>query len=376
MIRVDALVQRGDFTLELSFEADAPVTGVFGPSGCGKTTLISAIAGVVEPTRGSIINGGHVLFESKRRVNVPTHRRNLGVVFQEDRLFPHLSVESNLLYGCSESRWLPVWRKNARQMKLLSQIVDLLELGPLLARRPRNLSGGERQRVALGRALLSQPSLLMLDEPLSSLDRRLKQQIIPYLQRIRDAGMVPMLYVSHDLTELLQLTDRLLVLERGTLVGHGRYMDLMHDDRVHAVVHDRGMENVLVGRVRSHDDEHGLSVLTLKDDGERGDSHRAERLITPRIPADVGSCVTIAFSRRDVALAHGEVRDISIQNQLMGTVLRCTDHTCRAIIEVDIGRPIMVELSRPSAQSMGLQPGRSVACLIKSHAIQYIGPAN
>ena len=382
MIRVDTQVQRGDFTLELAFEDDAPVTGVFGPSGCGKTTLINAIAGLVQPTRGLISNNGHVLFDSERRINLPTHRRHLGIVFQEDRLFPHLSVESNLLYGSPESIWFPALRRSVRRKvprsKLFSQVVDLLEIGPLLQRRPRHLSGGERQRIALGRALLSQPRLLMLDEPLSSLDRRLKQQIIPYLQRIRDTGMVPMLYVSHDLTELLQLTDRLLILERGSLVGHGRYLDLMHDDRTQAVAHDRGMENVLIARIDHHDDEHGVSVLVLTDDDAQHDPHdaRAGRLIAPRMPAAVGAHVTIAFSPWDVALAEGEVRGISIQNQLAGRVLRCTEHDRRVLIEVDIGRPIIVELSRPGALSMALQPGGTVICLIKSHAIRYIGPAS
>ena len=374
MIRAALQVHRGGFTLDLSFESNAPVTGVFGPSGCGKSTLIHTIAGLVQPAHGSIITDDQTLFDSAHRINVPAHRRNLGVVFQEDRLFPHLSVESNLLYGCTSQglAWFPTRRTESRHAKLFAQVVEMLEIAPLLKRRPRSLSGGERQRVALGRALMSQPRLLMLDEPLSSLDRRLKQQIIPYLQRVRDTGMVPMLYVSHDLTELLQLTDRLLLLEHGRLAGHGRYMDLLHEHPALAVVHDRGMGNVLSAQICSHDEEQGVSMLALTN-ADPGALNRAVQLVSPRVAAEVGAHVTIAFSAWEVALALREVHGISIQNQLPGTVVRCTYHEHRAVVEVNVGQSIVVELSRPGAASLNLKPGQSVICLIKSHAIQYVG---
>ena len=199
MIRADVQLDRGDFSLNVEFQAEGGVTGVFGPSGAGKTTLINLIAGLERPDSGSISLNGRTLFDREADLDVPAHRRRIGVVFQEHRLFPHYLVKGNLLYGAP------------RGSDEFSRIVDLLELGPLLQRRPHQLSGGERQRVALGRALLSNPKLLLLDEPLASLDQRLRQQIIPYLRRNHSDALDFLPFVSHDLTEVLQLPHRLLL---------------------------------------------------------------------------------------------------------------------------------------------------------------------
>jgi molybdate transport system ATP-binding protein len=359
VIRASVQFARRDFSLDVDFQADTHVTGVFGPSGAGKTTLINLVAGLERPDQGSISLNGQALFDSARGIDVPTHRRRLGVVFQEHRLFPHYSVQGNLRYG---------WRPGGEE---LQRIAGILELEPLLQRRVHQLSGGERQRVALGRALLSSPQLLLLDEPLASLDLRLRQQIIPYLRRVRDVLAVPMLYVSHDLTEILQLTDRMLVLERGRLVGQGRYTDLVHDDGVFAVVHDRGMKNVLAAHVLSHSPGEGISILALGPALEAKPGP-PQQIVAPLSPAAPGAGVTLSVLPWDIALATAPLREVSIQNQVRGTVTRCTAHHRSMLVEVDIGVPVIAEISRRSAAALSIEPGRTIVCLIKSHAIQYL----
>jgi molybdate transport system ATP-binding protein len=215
VIRLDIGLRRGGFATAVAADFAPGVTGIFGPSGSGKTTLLHLIAGLLVPDRGRIEVDGEVLVDREAGIVVPAHRRRIGLVFQHGWLFPHYSVEGNLRYG---ERLLP----SAARRFPFDRIVDLLRLRPLLARRTAHLSGGERQRVALGRALLAAPRLLLCDEPLSSLDRGLKQDILPFLARLHAELGVPMLYVSHDLGEILRLTDRVLVLDAGSVVAHGR----------------------------------------------------------------------------------------------------------------------------------------------------------
>src|SRR3979411_1646693 len=214
MLRVDVAKQLGEFSIEASFASEGRVTGLFGASGAGKTSLINMIAGLLRPDRGTIAIDGEVLDDTVARVHVPAHRRRIGYVFQDARLFPHLDVSQNLDYGRRMNR---LAHDPANQRRG----VDLLALGKLLDRRPGQLSGGERQRVALGRALLAQPRLLLLDEPLGSLDEERKVEILPYLVRLRDEAGIPMVYVSHDAGELRQLATQIVILRRGRVIAFG-----------------------------------------------------------------------------------------------------------------------------------------------------------
>ena len=214
MLRLDVAKQLGEFFIEAAFASEGRVTGLFGASGAGKTSLVNMIAGLLRPDRGVIALDGETLDDAAAGVHVPPHRRRIGYVFQDARLFPHLNVRQNLDYGRRMNRLVddPAQRK---------RVTDLLDVGSLLDRRPGQLSGGERQRVALGRALLSKPRLLLLDEPLGSLDEGRKVEILPYLVRLRDEANVPMVYVSHDAAEMRQLATQIVLLQRGRVSSFG-----------------------------------------------------------------------------------------------------------------------------------------------------------
>src|SRR6201995_2378783 len=214
MLQVDVQKQLGEFSLEAAFQSEGRVTGLFGASGAGKTSLVNIIAGLMSPDRGTIALDGEVLDDTEKRIHVPPHRRRIGYVFQDARLFPHLNVRQNLDYGRRMNRLA----EDPAQHK---RVVDLLDIGALLDRRPGKLSGGERQRVAFGRALLSKPRLLLLDEPLGALDEGRKLEILPYLVRLRDEAGIPMVYVSHDAAELRQLATQIVMLQSGRITAFG-----------------------------------------------------------------------------------------------------------------------------------------------------------
>jgi molybdate transport system ATP-binding protein len=214
MLRVDIEKRLGEFSLSASFTSEGRVTGLFGASGAGKSSLVNMIAGLLRPDRGTISVDGDILDDTKQGIHVPAHHRRIGYVFQDARLFPHLDVAQNLDYGRRMNRL-------ADDPAQRNRVTDLLDIGHLLARRPGKLSGGERQRVALGRALLSKPRLLLLDEPLGALDEGRRAEILPYLVRLRDEARIPMVYVSHDPAELRQLATQIVLLRNGRVTSFG-----------------------------------------------------------------------------------------------------------------------------------------------------------
>jgi molybdate transport system ATP-binding protein len=214
VLRVNLSKRLGEFVIDASFASEGRVTGLFGASGAGKTSLINMIAGLLRPDRGTIVVDGEILDDTTVKLHVPVHRRRIGYVFQDARLFPHLNVRQNLDYGRRMNRLA----EDAAQER---RVTELLDIGNLMDRRPGRLSGGERQRVALGRALLSQPRLLLLDEPLGSLDEERKEEILPYLVRLRDEAGIPMVYVSHDASEMRQLATHVVTLQRGRVIASG-----------------------------------------------------------------------------------------------------------------------------------------------------------
>jgi molybdate transport system ATP-binding protein len=225
MLVVHAEKQLGEFSINVSFTSDSGATALFGPSGAGKTSIINMIAGLLRPDRGRIVLDGETLFDEAARIAVPAWRRRIGYVFQEGRLFPHFTVQRNLDYG----RWMG---GHAADSAAFNRVVELLDIGHLLERRPGKLSGGERQRVAVGRALLMRPHLLLLDEPLASLDTARKRDILPYLERLRDEARVPIIYVSHNAAEVKRIASHVVRIEDGRVVATGttELLDAARDD--------------------------------------------------------------------------------------------------------------------------------------------------
>jgi molybdate transport system ATP-binding protein len=358
-VELDVEVVRGTFRLRVATTLAAPATGVIGPSGAGKSTLLSLIAGLVRPTSGRVVIAGEVVDDVAAGIHVPVHRRRVGVVFQHGHLFPHLSVLGNLRYGMRA----PARAAAGGRAIELPQLIELLELGPLLGRRPRGLSGGERQRVALGRALLAAPRVLLLDEPLASLDHGLKRQIMPFLRRLQDDVHIPVIHVSHELSEVLCLTQDLLVLERGGLVARGIFTDIAPAIRTLRSWHDLGMANALRARVVRHDPDAGLTTFRLAEGAE---IHSTLQAVEP------GSLRDLLIGTEEVLLARERISGISAQNQLAARVVRITAIEQGALAHLDIGTPFLVAVSRRSLEELAVREGDQLWCLFKAHAVRVL----
>ena len=284
MLEFSVTLTQGGFTLDAALRCDAGVTGLFGPSGSGKSTLLAVLAGLQRPQEGHITLAGETLFDAATGVNWPPHRRRIGVVFQDGRLLPHLGVTANLRFGLS---------RRATGGPSFEHVVEVLALSGLLSRRVQSLSGGERQRVALGRALLAAPQLLLLDEPLAALDEGMKQQILPFLRRVKEDFKLPMIYVSHAINEILHLTPNLAVMDAGRIIGHGRFSEIIHEDRVLALAHALGLQNVLSLEVVSND-----TVL-----GSTSARHGAQLFLLPLAHLAPGATAHVAVRAENIALA-------------------------------------------------------------------------
>jgi molybdate transport system ATP-binding protein len=357
MIEIAVTATRGDFTLDATMTGSGGVTALFGPSGAGKSTVIAMIAGLITPQQGRITLNGRVLFDGAQRINVPPHRRRIGVVFQEDRLFPHLNVKQNLLYG----RWF-----NKDRSANLSEIIDLLNLGALLDRRPLSLSGGEKQRVSLGRALLTAPELLLLDEPLSNLDPLRRAEVLPYLERLRDHKNIPMVYVSHTVEEVVRLTNHVVVLDRGRIIADGTTEAVLNNAALWPVFGEQDAGSILTARIAGHDPDGGLTHLSLGD----------EKMVIPLITGAVGSNVHLRVLARDVAIATAKPSHISIRNILSGTVIAITPGTATTPVHnsteitIAIGGAILTaRITRASVQDLNLAVGQQAYALLKAVAM-------
>jgi molybdate transport system ATP-binding protein len=346
----------GSFVLDAAFDSTGGLTALFGRSGAGKTSLINAIAGLLRPERGRIILDGAVLTDTERGIFVPARRRRIGYVFQEGRLFPHLSVRQNLLYG----RWFAPKGGGAAE---IDQIVDLLGINLLLDRRPANLSGGEKQRVAIGRALLSRPRLLVMDEPLASLDEARKTEILPYIERLRDTAGVPIVYVSHQIAEVARLATTLVILSEGRVAAVGPTAAIMGRIDLFPLTGRAEAGALLTTRVAAHDDAFGLTTLRAS----------AGELRVPHLDLPVGAALRIRIRARDVMIALEAPQGLSALNVLPGTVaeIRGADGP---IVEMRLdcaGEALIARLTRRSVETLGLIPGRPVYAVIKSIAFDH-----
>ncbi len=343
---VDVDHKRGDFHLQARFTAPPGLTALFGRSGSGKTSLVNIVGGLIRPDRGRVIVDGQALADTERGVFVPAHRRRIGYVFQDSRLFPHLSVRRNLLYG----RWFA--RGEGGAAADLGAVVGLLGIGHLLERNPESLSGGEKQRVAIGRALLARPRLLLMDEPLASLDESRRAEILPYIERLRDEAGVPILYVSHSVAEVARLATTVVIMTEGRATAVGPVQDILPL----ADATDGGA--VLEARVSRHDEAFHLSVLESV----------AGELQVPRLDVPVGAPVRAYIRSRDVMLSLQAPKEISALNVLAGTIAAIAPTaSAQADVRLDCnGATLMARLTAKSVDRLGLAPGRQVHAVVKS----------
>lgn len=368
MFSIRAKKRRDGFALDVAIDVSSPgVVALFGRSGCGKTTLANIIAGLLRADEAHVEIDGVVLEGAGRYV--PAERRRIGYVFQDARLFPHLDVMSNLRYG--EKRARRFSPHAGRRMSppprpantiTLEKIAPMLALEPLLSRRVHQLSGGERQRVALGRALLSQPRLLLLDEPLASLDAARREEVLPYLERLRDELAIPIIYVSHQFEEVLRLATHVVLMDRGKVLSQGSLDDLSLHPELRAIIGSEAVGSVLRGTVQTVDGGTGLASVRI------GDNSLQLNLRDAR----AGSAVRVQLLARDVILATSRPENLSVRNVLTGTVARIVaDDEDSDLVYVDIGGPsVLARVTRAASSSLALRPGLPVWVLVKTVSIR------
>ena len=343
-LEIDVEHRRGTFHLHAQLIAPPGLTALFGRSGSGKTSLVDIVGGLIRPDRGRVVVDGHTLVDTQAKVFVPKHRRRLGYVFQDSRLCPHLNVRQNLLYG----RWFAHGVSTAGDV---ASVVELLGIGALLERRPDSLSGGERQRVAIGRALLAHPRLLLMDEPLASLDEARRAEILPYIERLRDQAGAPILYVSHSVSEVARLATTVAIVSEGRVTAVGPTADIL------PLANAGEGGSVLDTTLARHDEAFQLSVL----------ASAAGELQVPRLNVAPGAPVRAYIRARDVMLSLEPPRDISALNVFAGRVAEITPHGAQADVRLDCnGASLTARLTAKSVQRLGLAPGRPVYAVVKS----------
>ena len=354
MIKVLIKKTYGSFTLDARFESGSGVTALYGVSGAGKTSIVDAIAGLNRPDAGHIVVGDTTLYDSARAIFKPPERRGIGYVFQEDRLFPHLNVRRNLLYGSQR----PSRDSNALD---LETVIGLLGIEHLLDRLPHRLSGGEKQRVAIGRAVLSRPRLLLMDEPLANLDKVRRDEILPFLKKMCRDLSVPIIYVSHAINEITQLSDTLVVLDKGKTLAVGGVSDITARLDLGPLVDRRDAGTVLDGEIAAHDTIYELTSV----------SFQGGRLVVPLIDGTVGDRLRLRIQARDIAIATNLPDNISTLNCLGGTITQVSAaKQAHQDIQIDVGVPILARVTRRSVVELGLERGREITALIKSIAVE------
>ncbi|PZN93553.1 MAG: molybdenum ABC transporter ATP-binding protein [Hyphomicrobiales bacterium] len=347
----------GTFELDASFASAGRLTALFGRSGSGKTSLVNIIGGLIAPAQGRVVVDGKVLVDTQARVFVPKHKRRIGYVFQEARLFPHLSVRQNLLFG----RWFS--RSDARASSDFPSVLDLLGIGHLLERRPGGLSGGEKQRVAIGRALLANPRLLLMDEPLASLDEARKAEILPYIERLRDEIGVPIVFVSHSVAEVTRLATTLVTLDQGHVTAGGPTAEVMSRLDVAGLSGVAEAGSIIEARIAGHDEDYNLTRLET----------RAGTLQVSRSAMPTGAPVRVRILASDVLISLGPPVGVSALNILPGTIVGIGARGPTGAVELLIdcgGENLLARLTAKSVDALALAPGSAVYAVIKSVSIE------
>jgi len=355
MLSVAAAKRRPGFSLDVAFDMPTPgVVALFGRSGCGKSTLVDIISGLLRPDSGRITLDGAEWLDTQRRINVPPERRGVGYVFQDARLFPHLRVAGNLRYALS--------RANGAHFVDLDTVVDLLGLGALMGRRTHQLSGGERQRVAIGRALLTQPRLLLLDEPLAALDAARRDEVLPYLETLRDRLALPMVYVTHRFAEVLQLATHLVLMQKGGVLAQGGIGAMSLDPRLRSIIGRDEVGAIIDGRVLGVDAASRLTRVRVGG-GEL-------KVQTPGL--ETGTALRVQLLARDIIVSTGPPQHLSVRNSLEGIITEIHDDEADAdLVTIDVGGTrIMARITKAATRELGLGKGMRTWALVKTVSLR------
>ena len=343
------------FSLECGADFEHGVTAIFGPSGSGKTVLLNCIAGLTEPDEGEIRVSGRRIFSSSERLNTPPERRRFGYVFQDSALFPHMSVRDNIMYGYNLT---PAQHRVTEP----AQLVELFRLSPLMDRPITNLSGGERQRVALARALATSPDLLLLDEPLASLDMAFRGTIIRFLKQVSRDLKTPMIYVSHSISEVMALAANVLVLSGGRSIVHGRTSQALAHPGVSHIADYATLENLLEAEVVSSDSSGGITELRVGD----------VRLLAPHVSGTPGDSVMISVRAGDIIVSQDAVTGISARNVVPAAIEEINILDARVLIYADVGLRVVAEITPAALTELALRKGQRIYLIIKTNSIMVL----
>ena len=354
MLSVNITKAFGSFRLETQFEVEeGSITAIFGKSGAGKTSTINAIAGLTRPDVGVIQIGNTTLFDQNLKINLPIYKRQIGYVFQDDRLFSHMTVRNNLIYGTPKNR-------DVANSLNLTDITGLLELAPLLERRPRSLSGGEKQRVAIGRALLSNPKLLLMDEPLASIDVQHRFEILPFIQRVREKTGITIIYVTHALEEVIFIADQIILLSEGQVTAQGTVEEIMSRLDLHPMTSRFDAGAVISATYSGYDREFDLGELSF-DGGI---------LRIAGLNAEIGILLRAHIRARDVSLMLDKPKDTSVLNVFKGELIEIRHEDGPQLdLLINIGTPLIARITRKSLNDLNLDIGSKVYAMIKAVAI-------
>jgi len=345
-----------NFELDIDASFDSRITAIFGPSGSGKTTLLDAVAGLRRIAEGEITVDSRTLFSSARGINLPPQHRGIGYVPQEGALFPHLSVRNNILFGAERAGY-------ATKTIKTDHVLNVLEIGHLLDRPVTNISGGEAQRVALARAILSQPELLLLDEPLAALDIGLKERILPYLGRVRDEFQIPMIYVTHNLTEVLILADWVLMIREGRLITQGVPREALRSSHAIVQIPEERFENVFTVNFVASEPQAGRSKVCLQS---------GEELFIPYLAQALNHTLQIRIGADDIIVATQNPEGISAGNVLPGTIRKIDVLDGQALLTVFAGEEFFVRLTAAAVSKLGLRQGSHVFLIMKTRSFHLL----
>lgn len=357
VIDADCAAVLGSFRLRLQLRCPPTFAALFGPSGCGKTSTLKLLAGLIKPEQGHIRLHGELVFDADRRLHVPPHRRGAGLVFQDSRLFPHLSVRQNLGFGLART-------PREAQKFSFDDIVDFLQIGHLLARRPTSLSGGEAQRVAIGRALLASPQMLLMDEPLAALDQPAKIGLLAELQRIHRELGLPILYVSHDLGTVVNMARQVFLMRDGEVVDEGPPWQVLAQPLSGVLPARDPVRNLFDAKVEGHDEAAGLTQVALA---------AGVRVALPRLPEPPGARVRLELPASEIIVATAKPVGLSARNILPGRVVEIHHLGPRVILTVDAGVVFLVEIVEGTLAGLDLHTGSAVYLVIKATALQRVG---